>query len=95
MITPIGPAAAAPLEATAASPASEPGFGGHLDAALTRVNDAVHHGDDALVALASGGDVDLHGAMIALQEADIAMRAMVSVRDRAIGAYEQLMNLAV
>jgi flagellar hook-basal body complex protein FliE len=96
IVDPIGPAAMMPVGAgSAAAPAAAPGFGVHLDQALSQVNGAVQSSDDALVALASGSEVDLHGAMIAMQEADIALRAMVSVRDRAIGAYEQLMNLAI
>jgi flagellar hook-basal body complex protein FliE len=33
--------------------------------------------------------------MIALEEADIALRTMVSVRNKLVGAYEQVMNMAI
>ncbi|MEZ4239382.1 MAG: flagellar hook-basal body complex protein FliE [Myxococcota bacterium] len=97
MVGPVtGATGAAPVLPTAeAGPAAAPGFGAKLDQALEGVNSTVLDGDDALKALASGREVDLHGAMIALQEADIALRAMVTVRDKAVGAYEQLMNLAI
>ena len=32
--------------------------------------------------LASGEDVDIHGTMIALQEADVTLRFAVSIRDK-------------
>ncbi len=78
-----------------ATEATGVGFGEAVGRAIGRVDDLQHGGDAALVALASGGDVDLHGAMIALEEAEISLRAMVAVRDKAIGAYEQIMNLAI
>jgi flagellar hook-basal body complex protein FliE len=101
MIAPIGsaPDVAAVAPAGAASAAPEvrgpESFGDKLEQALARVDGTVHQSDDALAALASGREVDLHGAMIAMQEADIALRAMVTVRDRVVGAYEQLMNLGI
>jgi flagellar hook-basal body complex protein FliE len=73
----------------------EAGFSGRLEAALERVNHTSLQADSALTKLASGGDVDLHGSMIALSEAEIALKAMVSVRDKVIAAYETLLNLAV
>ena len=42
--------------------------------------------------LAAGKNVDLHGTMISLEKADISLRTMVSVRDKLISAYEQIMN---
>ena len=94
MIAPVqavGPAFAPTMtEAPAA-----PGFAGMVEQSVDRVDGFLQQGDEALRSLASGGDVDLHGAMIALEEADIALRAMVTVRDKVVGAYEQLMNLAI
>jgi flagellar hook-basal body complex protein FliE len=77
------------------TPGAEPGFGAALQTALQRVDKLAVQGDEALAQLARGGEVDLHGAMIALQEADIAVRAMVTVRDKLVSAYDQLMNLAI
>ncbi len=58
--------------------------------------DSMHiEADNALQLLATGEQVDLHGTMIALEKADIALRTMVSVRDKAVGAYEQIMNMAI
>ena len=66
---------------------------------LTQAVDAVSaegaRADDALAMLASGEHVDLHGTMIALEEAEIALRTMVSVRDKVINAYETIMNMSI
>jgi flagellar hook-basal body complex protein FliE len=45
--------------------------------------------------LAKGEEVDLHGTMVELERADISLRAMASIRTRAIGAYEAVMNMAI
>ena len=95
-ISQVASTAAAQLPEALPAPAAADGvFAAHLEAAVGSVDATVQTGDDALRALASGGDVDLHGSMIALEEADIALRAMVAVRDKVVGAYEQLMNLAI
>ena len=70
-------------------------FTTQMGEAIESVNDMQIQADDALSALASGEEVDLHGTMIALQEADIALRTMVSVRDKVISAYEQVMNMSI
>lgn len=71
------------------------GFGVMLEDALTSVNQTQLDARGAVSALASGESVDLHGTMIRLEKADITLRAMTSVRDRVIGAYEQVMNMAL
>lgn len=70
-------------------------FAARLDNAIRGVSNQVNAADTRLARVASGEDVDLHGTMIALQEADISVRLMVSVRDEAIQAYEKIMNMQV
>jgi flagellar hook-basal body complex protein FliE len=82
------------VAAPAMQPAA-PGFAQTLGQAVERVNEAQLDARDSLRGLATGENVDLHGSMIALEEAEIALRAMTSVRDRLIGAYEQVMNMAI
>ncbi len=84
----VGPAMVEPI-------ASGEDFAKRLTDAIDSVNKSQLDADSALTALANGREVDLHGSMIALEKADIALRTMVAVRDRAIGAYEQLMNTTV
>ena len=70
-------------------------FGDRLEKAIGKVNTAQQDSDALLSQLASGENVDLHNTMISLQKADITMRTLVSVRDKLVGAYEQIMNMAI
>jgi len=70
-------------------------FSDRLRQAVSAVNSAQHEADDQLRAVASGRDFDLHTAMIALEEADISLRTMTSVRDKVVEAYERVMNLGI
>ena len=72
-----------------------PGMAEQLDKAIGQVDELQLQGNTALKSLASGQGVDLHGTMVALEKADIALRTMVSVRDRVVAAYEQVMNMAI
>ena len=70
-------------------------FAQHLDAAVGKVDGAQHTADSALAELASGENVDIHDTMIKLQQADVAMRTMVSVRDKVVDAYQTIMNMTI
>jgi len=85
----------APAKAQEAAKASSPGFGDTLKAAVASVDKTQTTADGALKELASGENVDLHGTMIALEKADIALRTMVSVRDKLVSAYEQVMSTTI
>ena len=62
---------------------------------MKHVNEVQLQSDDMIKGLASGQHVDLHGTMIAMEKADISLRAMVSVRDKMLQAYEQVMNMTL
>ena len=70
-------------------------FAEKLSRAMRSVDDQQHHADDLLSQLASGENVDIHGTMIAMEKADIALRTAVSVRDKLVDAYQQVMNMSV
>jgi flagellar hook-basal body complex protein FliE len=81
-----------------ADSATQPGgvsFSDRLAGAMQSVDAAQHNADQQLSAVAAGRDVDLHSAMIALEEADISLRAMTSVRDKCVDAYERIMNMNI
>jgi flagellar hook-basal body complex protein FliE len=82
-------------EQTIAAKPAAPGMAEQFDQAIRQVDALQFQGDVALKELASGQNVDLHGTMVALEKADIALRTMVSVRDRVVAAYEQIMNMAI
>lgn len=87
-----------PSASTAPTQLGDPessGFAHDLGSAVERVDAAQDFADGALTLLASGEQVDLHGTMIALEQAEISLRAMVSVRNRVVAAYESVMNMAI
>lgn len=90
--------AAAP-SATPATPSSAPASGGgfldELKGAINGVESGLADASQAVSDLSSGQNVDLHGTMISMEKADIALRMTVSARDKFIAAYEQIMNMAV
>jgi len=44
---------------------------------------------------AAGGPVDLHDVMIAMEKADISLRLLVQVRNKALDAYQEIMRMQV
>ncbi len=70
-------------------------FAMKLESAIEGVDMQQHRADEALRELGSGQNASLHGSMVALTEAEIALRTMVSVRDKVVGAYEQIMNMSI
>ncbi len=86
---------AGPAAVTGASPAQDGDFGAVLDKAIQSVDDQQHIAEESLRAIAVGEDVDIHGSMIALEEASIALHAMVSVRDKVVEAYQTLWNMPI
>ena len=74
---------------------SEKSFSDHLETAVQDVDITHRVADTKLEMLASGEDVDIHGTMIALQEADISIRAMGAFKDKITEAYKALINMAI
>ena len=71
------------------------GFADHLRQAIQDVDSSNRIADTKLELLASGKDVDIHGTMIALQEADISVRTMTSFRDKLTEGYKNIINMAI
>jgi flagellar hook-basal body complex protein FliE len=97
-VNPLIPAlrqAAAGLPTAQVAPTGGADFASRLDSAIRSVSDSQNVADAHLGRMASGEDVDIHTTMISMQEADIKLRTMVSVRDKAVDAYQQMMSMAV
>lgn len=74
---------------------SEGGFAEALAGAVEGAETKQADADRALTGLATGKDADLHGTMIALEEANIALRALSSTRDKIVEAYREIWNMQV
>lgn len=80
---------------TAPAPNMSGKFAEALKGSLAEVNQAQITADHAAQQIAAGETKDLHGAMIKLEEADISLRLMVQVRNKAVEAYQEIMRMQV
>jgi len=96
----MGPLAVQPLQALAAAqaptPASAPEapFADQFKAALSEANETLQSAEESAQKLATG-EVDVVETMIALGKADLSLRFVVALRNRALEAYTEIMRLQV
>jgi len=63
-----------------------------LKESLGEVNDMQVKGDQALSDIATGQVKDLHSAAIAIDKAEISMKVMLEVRNKALNAYKEILK---
>ena len=68
-------------------------FSNLLTDAVGRVNALESQARNAVNGLMTGSGVDVHQAMIATQKADMAFELALSVRNKAIQAYQSVMGM--
>ena len=69
-----------------------PPFAHVLRDAVVQVQGLETQATEAVNGLISGNGVDIHTALIATQKADTAFEMALSVRNKAVAAYQQLMS---
>lgn len=72
-----------------------PSFADTLKEAVNNVNQLSLDADKKAQELATGKTDDIAGVMIATEKADVALRAMVQVRNKIIDAYQEIMKMQV
>lgn len=75
---------------TAAAPAP---FSDLLTDAVHEVNSLQDQASSAVQGLMTGSGVDVHQAMIATQKASMSFELALAVRNKAVQAYQQVMNM--
>lgn len=70
-------------------------FGEALKNSIAEVNQAQLSADRATEQVAAGESKNLHEAMIKLEQADISLRLMVQMRNKAVEAYQEIMRMQV
>lgn len=76
------------------SPANAPqSFGSVLGKEVQRVNDVLAEGDLQAQRVATGDAQNLHEAMVAMAEADLALQVTVRVTQKAIAAYQEVSRM--
>ena len=70
-------------------------FGNMLKSMVEKVNNAQLTGEQAIQKLHNGKATHLHEVMIATEEADISLRMLVQLRNKAQTAYEEIMRMQI
>jgi flagellar hook-basal body complex protein FliE len=73
--------------------ASGDSFVASLKDALAKINEAQSQADVSVQSLLTGQSTNLHETMIALQKADVSFQLMLQVRNKIVGAYEEIMRM--
>lgn len=73
----------------------EGGFKQIMTDALERLNNLSDENAQATLDLMTGNTDDLSNTMITAQKSEIALNLTVAIRDKAIGAYKEIMNMQV
>ncbi len=66
------------------------GFSSILDKTIDEVNNLQKNGDRAMSDIATGSVKNLSQAAIAIDKAEISMKLMLEVRNKALNAYKEL-----
>ncbi len=66
-----------------------------LQDSLNEVNDKQIKSDKALSDIATGRVKDLHSAAITIDKAEISMKVMLEVRNKALNAYKEILKTPI
>ena len=70
-------------------------FGAFLTDSMNSVNSRQIEADNSISNLLAGRGEGIHETMLAVEKADIAMRLLVKVRNKAVEAYRDIMRMQV
>jgi flagellar hook-basal body complex protein FliE len=79
---------------TASAPDSGPNFGAMLKDAMSAVADTAHKGDVQSTAVASGKS-NMIDVVTAVAETETTFQTLISVRDKVIAAYEDVLKMQI
>ncbi len=70
-------------------------FEGLLKQSIQSVNELQHKANQAIDALATGQQTDIHNTMIAMQKAEVAFKLIMQIRNKVISAYDTIMRTQI
>jgi len=84
-----------PLENTPRSSGEEKnsGFSKTLSGAMQEINSLQADADVQVSGLLQGNGQDVHGALIAVEKADVAFQLMMQVRNKIVNAYQEVSRM--
>lgn len=77
------------------SPEQSEGFGARLNGALENLQQTTDRSDTLATQMATGELTDVHEYMIAATQTELATQLTVAVRNKAVDAFNQIMNMQV
>jgi flagellar hook-basal body complex protein FliE len=86
---------ASALQAQSSPSAQGTSFQGFLGDMIADVSAKQAAAGDAMKEVMTGGNIPLHQAMIAVQEASVSFQLMVEVRNKLLESYQELMRMQV
>lgn len=82
-------------EQSVAETAKTPDIGGQVTSAINKVNDLQQNASSLAEQVASGNVEDVHKAMIAMEQASMAMDFTLQVRNKVLEAYQEIMRTQI
>ena len=70
-------------------------FSNFITSTIEQVNQSQIDSDRSIQKLHSGEAQNLHDVMISVEQADISLRMLVQVRNKALQAYEEIMRMQI
>lgn len=89
----VGAGLAAERAGAAAAPHAAAPFQSVMQSMVQQTDELSAKAQQAVSGLLSGQGVEVHDALIATQKADLAFELALQVRNKAVGAYQQMMTM--
>lgn len=93
-LSPLSPGGQTPSAAAGAASSSD-GFGSLVRDAVESMDKTQKGAEQEIAKAVTGESTDLHQTIIALQSADLKFQLGLQVRNKLIGAYEEIMRMQV
>lgn len=74
---------------------NRPSFIDYLSSQVNQVNDKIVVADQKVADVATGKSQNLHEMMVALNKADLSLKMLTQVRNKAVEAYQELMRMSL
>lgn len=72
-----------------------PSFVDYLSSQVEQVNHKIVAADQRVADVATGKSQNLHEMMVALNKADLSLKMLTQVRNKAVEAYQELMRMSL
>jgi flagellar hook-basal body complex protein FliE len=83
------------ISAASSAPKSSGSFKDVLTAAVGQVESSGKTASDAVSSVLNGETEDLHTAILATQRAELTFEMFMQVRNKVVGAYQEIMKMAM